>query len=115
MRTQLRLFLARFNDAIADYSLARLETALRNPTAQEPPLLQRLGKGAFGSKALASWPQISRRVEALGRYSNALRKGKIRLDDERTRASLLAAARRVIELRNSIEALHAELSRGRVR
>jgi len=62
MRIQLRLFLARFNDAIAAYSLARLETVMNNPGIPEAPILQRLGSSGSHSAGLDSWPQIRRRV-----------------------------------------------------
>lgn len=111
MRTQLRLFLARFNEALVQYSLARLEAALRNPGAPGAPLVQRLG--ASGSvRSAGAWTLMSRRVDAVSRYANSVRKGTIALPDEVSRAALLASARRVIVLRNSIEKLHRTRGKG---
>ncbi len=113
MRIQLRLFLARFNDAIAAYSLARLETVMNNPDMPEAPILQRLGSSGSHSAGLDSWPQIRRRVDSLQHYVGAIKRGKIRISDDATSERLTRCAWRVIELKNSIEELHLSRGRGR--
>ena len=115
MRTQLQLLLKSFNDAIAAYALARLEALMRAPDLNEAPLLQRLGSAGPESSALESWDQMRRKIRALNRYVNALRKRKLQSDDAAVRTRLVASARRVIELYGRIEALHAARPKKRAR
>lgn len=115
MRIPLRLFLARFNRAVENYSLVRLEAVLRNPGISEAPVLHRLGKPGADGKTPDSWPQTRRSVDALQRYIGAVKKGKIRLADDATRQRLTESGRQVIELKNSIETMHLAHGRGRAR
>jgi len=115
MRIVLRLFLARFNQAIATYSLARLEAVLRNPGVPDAPVLRRMGSPAVDGQPADSWPQTRRRVEMLQRYIGSVKKGKVRIADDATRERLIDGARQVIEFKNRIEALHVSIGRRRAR
>jgi hypothetical protein len=55
--------LGSFITARSDYSLARLEFALRHPKAAAPPLIDKLGEPS--ERALRDeWPTIERQLEA---------------------------------------------------
>lgn len=88
LKIRLRLLLFSFNQAAADYSLARLEVAGLNARVPSPPVLGRLGPFRKLEEGFAqAWPGVLERVNAIGEYCDAVERGEldIKIDTAWTR------------------------------
>ncbi len=75
MEIRLVQLLGSFISTTSDYTLARLEFAMRHPQVQAPPIIERL-TDASELTLLTEWENIERQLELARRYLK-------RLDDSR--------------------------------
>jgi hypothetical protein len=68
MRLRLRLLVAGFNQAVSDYTLARLEIAAAHPRIVTPPVIDRLGVRVHAEDAGRAWRTAIRQVAAADSY-----------------------------------------------
>lgn len=72
MRARLRLLVRSFNEAVSEYTLARLEVAAATPHAAVPPALVRLVPASRGDDGLASrWRDALAQVADVPRFIRA--------------------------------------------
>ncbi len=71
MEVRLVQLLASFISVSADYALARLEIALRDPAAPAPPIIERL-PDASEESLRSRWPEIEAQLEAALTYAKHL-------------------------------------------
>jgi hypothetical protein len=71
MEVRLVQLLASFISVSADYALARLEFALRDPTMPAPPVIERL-PDASEESLRGRWPQVEEQLDAALAYAKHL-------------------------------------------
>jgi len=71
MEVRLVQLLASFISVSADYALARLEFAMRDPAAPSPPIIQRLPDASEESLRIR-WPEIEAQLETALAYAKHL-------------------------------------------
>jgi hypothetical protein len=71
MEVRLVQLLASFISVSADYALARLEFALRDPAAPAPPIIERL-PDASEESLRSRWPAIETQLDAALAYAKHL-------------------------------------------
>lgn len=71
MEVRLVQLLASFISVSADYALARLECALRDPAAPAPPIIDRL-PDASEESLRRRWPEIETQLEAALSYAKQI-------------------------------------------
>jgi hypothetical protein len=71
MEVRLVQLLASFISVSADYALARLEFALRDPAVPAPPVIERLPDASEESLRV-SWPQVEAQLDAAVAYTKHL-------------------------------------------
>lgn len=67
MHLRLRRLVGAFNQAVSEYTLARLEIAATHPRIVAPPVIERLGAGEHPEGARA-WRTAIRQVRAADTY-----------------------------------------------
>lgn len=71
MEVRLVQLLASFISVSADYALARLEFALRDPAVPAPPVIERLPDASEASLR-SRWPQVEAQLDAAVAYAKHL-------------------------------------------
>ncbi len=71
MEVRLVQLMASFITVSADYALARLEFALRDPSAPAPPIIERL-PDASEESLRSRWPEIETQLDAALAYAKHL-------------------------------------------
>lgn len=88
MEVRLAALLGSFIGVTADYTLARLEFAMRNPRGRVPPAIERLPDASEQSLRVR-WPTIESQLEAALTYTKQLKRRKGIQDRQDTSAGWL--------------------------
>ena len=109
LRVRLRLLLTSFNKSVADYTLARLEVALRNPGIPSPPPVDRLsGHWRPDNDVAAKWPIVLGQVGAAADYVAAGNRGALEVQQGVPWARLARAVKLMLQFAESIDAFGAQ-------
>ena len=106
MAKPLHVGISRLNRAIVDYSLARLEFTILYPDEPQPPVLQRVGALADGTRSIGSWADTMRRVATLSKYIDDMREANTSLDRDPVFDRLVKTIRQVGVLAWHMESMH---------
>ncbi|MBV8171380.1 MAG: hypothetical protein JO219_05555 [Candidatus Eremiobacteraeota bacterium] len=113
IRLRLRVMVAGYNQAVAEYTLARLEITSAHPRIAPPPIIDRLGSVAGGADPYRAWRAAIRQLRAADTYIRVGAGAVVRRHSAWSR--LAGAFGAVRQYAAGIETLHASGTRRRRR